>query len=121
MSTEDGYGVGGLAEALNLPVTAGVLVSGVTPDSPASKAGLHGGTRQVRVREQTVCAGGDIIVAVNGTYVDNLDELVAYLVTNNKPGDIINLLIVRGSDTFEVPVNLEGRPDSIPDIQCGGS
>ncbi|MBC8171290.1 MAG: trypsin-like peptidase domain-containing protein, partial [Anaerolineae bacterium] len=121
LSAEAGYGVAGLAETLNLPVTSGVLLSGVTPNSPAGTAGLRGGTRSVRVREQDVCVGGDIIVAVNGIYVDNLDELVAYLVMNSKPDDVINLLIVRGDETFEVPVTLQSRPDSIPDLRCGVS
>lgn len=121
LSADAGYGVAGLAETLNLAVTSGVLISGVTPNSPAGNAGLRGGTRTVRVREQDVCVGGDIIVAVNGVYVDNLDELVAYLVMNSKPDDVINLLIVRGDETFEVPVTLQSRPESIPDLRCGVS
>jgi S1-C subfamily serine protease len=57
-----------------------------------------------------VCAGGDIIVAVNGQFIDNMDELVSYLVVNTKPGDTVNLLVVRAGETFEIPVVLEPRP-----------
>lgn len=122
LSHEQGYGVSGLAEALELPVTSGVLISVVTADSPAAKAGLLGGTRRVQVRERRVCIGGDIIIAINGIYVDNLDELVAYLVVNNAPGDTIDLLIVRGRETFEVPVALEARPGTLPESpDCGGN
>ncbi|MND00404.1 hypothetical protein D3C83_190070 [compost metagenome] len=60
--------------------------------------------------------GGDIIIAVNGQFVSNLDELVAYLVINTQPGDVINLLIVRGDATFEVPVTLEPRPTAASTI-----
>jgi S1-C subfamily serine protease len=120
ISHEQGYGVAGLAEALNLPVTSGVLISVVTQDSPAAKAGLQGGSRLVRVREREVCAGGDIIIAIDGIYVDNLDELVAHLVTHSAPGDTVNLLIVRGRETFEVPVLLEARPETLPaSPNCG--
>lgn len=107
---DDGYNVAALAEPLNLPVTAGVLVDRVTVNSPAQKAGLRGGQRTAEVRGQTICAGGDIIIAVNDQYVKNLDELVAYLVVNSRPGDVINLLVVRDGETIEIPVALEPRP-----------
>ena len=107
---EDGFSVAALAEPLNLPVRAGVLVNEVTVGSPADKAGLLPGSRTVTVRGDVICAGGDIIVAVNGRYINNMDELVAYLVVNGKPGDEITLLVVRQDETFEVPLLLEPRP-----------
>jgi 2-alkenal reductase len=122
LSNDQGYGVAGLAETLKLPVTSGVLISSVTPDSPAAKAGLRGGTRIVRVRERDICIGGDIIIAINDNYVDTLDELVAYLVVNTSPGDVVNLLVVRSNETFEVPVTMEARPASNPSaVSCGVS
>jgi S1-C subfamily serine protease len=121
LASEDGFGVASLAEPLSLPVTAGVLITAVMPDSPASKAGLLGGDNLVDIRGQPVCAGGDIIVAVNGQFVDNMDELVTYLVVNTKPGDTVNVLVVRAGETFELPVVLEPRPtDNLPDVrECG--
>lgn len=107
---EDGFSVVALAEPLNLPVNAGVLIDRVTVDSPADKAGLRGGTRAEVVRGTPICAGGDIIVAINGEFVQNLDELVAYLLVNTHPGDVANLMIVRDGETFELPVTLEPRP-----------
>lgn len=109
---DNGMSVAGLARDLQLPVNAGVLVTGVTANSPASKAGLHPGDHAVTVRGRDICAGGDIIVAVDDTYVDTMDELVAYLVANTSPGDTIKLLIVRGTDTFDLPLTLETRPDN---------
>jgi len=122
LAAEDGFGVASLAEPLELPVNAGVLVTSVTADSPASKAGLLGGTNIVDVRGEQVCAGGDIIVAVNGQFVDNMDELVSYLVVNTKPGDTVNLMVVRADGTFELPVLLEARPTeggTIDFRECG--
>lgn len=106
----DGFSVAALAEPLNLPVNTGVLVDRISVGSPADKAGLQGGQRLDTVRGRQICAGGDIIIAVDGEFVNNLDELVAYLLVNNKPGDVINLLIVRDGETFEVPLALEARP-----------
>lgn len=107
---DEGFSVAALAEPLNLPVNSGVLVDRVTVNSPAEKAGLRGGQQLKQIRGTSICAGGDIIIAVNGQFVKNLDELVAYLVVNSKPGDVINLLVVRGDETFELPVALEPRP-----------
>ncbi len=120
----NGLSVAGLAEQLQLPVTAGVLVEGVTENSPASKAGLRGGDHTVFVRGRDVCAGGDLIVAVNNYYVDDMDDLVAYLVANTRPGDTVTMLIIRGTDTFDLPLTLEARPSNedaaLPPV-CGRS
>ncbi len=116
---EDGFGVAGLAEPLRLPVRAGVLISGVSPNSPAAKAGLRGGTHWVTVRGQQVCAGGDIIVAIDGIYVNSLDDLVAQLIAEYAPNDTITLRVVRGNETFDIPVLLETRPSNSAMPSCG--
>jgi 2-alkenal reductase len=119
LPVDEGYGVAALAEPLGLPVEAGVLINNVSSNSPASKGGLQGGDHVETVRGRAVCAGGDIIVAINGAFIDTMDELVAYLVINTAPGDTVTLLIVRGTETFEVPILLEGRPDEIDVPLCG--
>ena len=120
-NAENGLGVSGLSEALSLPVRSGVMISTVSPDSPAAKAGLRGGTRLGMVRGYNVCMGGDIIVAVDGQYINNLDELLYYMVVNSAPGDTLTLRVVRGSDTLEVPVLLEARPQQNSGLQDCGS
>jgi S1-C subfamily serine protease len=119
-TTDGGYGVAALAATLKLPVNEGVMIETVAPNSPAEKAGLRGGTRAVLIREAPICIGGDIIVAVNDFYIKNLDELVSYLVMNNRPGDTITLRIVRDDQTFDVPVELEARPAAYERKTCGG-
>lgn len=122
-SADDGFGVAGLVEALDLPVENGVLIASVTPGSPAAAAGLLGGKRETFVRGERICVGGDIIVAVNGTYVRTMDELVAYLVVNTRPGQTVNMLIVRDGETFDVPVVLVARPADSAALAvpaCGG-
>ncbi len=114
-----GLSVAALAEELELPVTAGVMITNVMPDSPADTAGLQGGNDQRFMRGVAVCVGGDIIVAVNGKFVQNMDDLVAYLLVNTRPGDTVELMVVRGGETFELPVTLSDRPSSAEIPTCG--
>ncbi len=118
---ELGGGIAALADALNLPVSQGVLVESITPGSPAAEAGLRGGRERRVVRGADICAGGDIIVAVNDVFIANIDELLAYLVAHTRPGDTIRLLVVRQGETFEVEVVLRSRPAQIPaeNSACG--
>lgn len=118
--TEYGLGVPALAEPLNLPVNSGVLISAITPNSPAAKGGLRGGRRITTVRGNNVCVGGDIIIAIDGVYVDNIDELLYYMVVNSAPNDVVTLRVVRDQETLEIPITLEPRPqqrDATP--ECG--
>ncbi|MGB1287265.1 MAG: S1C family serine protease [Aggregatilineales bacterium] len=118
---EDGYGVAGLSDALNLPVDAGILIRGVSVDSPADRAGLQGGTHIVEVRGQSVCQGGDIIVAINEQYVATMDELVAYIITHVAPDDTVILRVVRDSQSFDIPMTLASRPAEESSIRdCTG-
>jgi S1-C subfamily serine protease len=110
MASEEGLGVAGLADTLELPVRQGVLIDTVVAESPAAKAGLQGGNIAREVRGQTVCTGGDIIVAVNDEYIRDMDALLAYIVQNASPGDTLRLLVLRGTETFELPLLLEPRP-----------
>lgn len=121
LPSENGLTVAALAEPLELPVETGVLVEYVTPGSPAAAAGLLGGTRVEAVRGRDICAGGDIIIAVDGIAVETMDALVAYLVAETRPADMIRLTIIRGSQTFDIAVTLMARPDSLGrTLECGG-
>jgi S1-C subfamily serine protease len=87
-----------LAQANNLPVDHGVLVTDFAPDesgqSPAQKAGLQ---------------QGDIIIAVNGTEVDTDQDLSGALLSL-APGTQIKLTVARGSGQRQVNVTLGERP-----------
>lgn len=107
---EPGFSVAALAEILNLPVDHGVLVEDVTPGSPAADAGIIGGSTPQMVRGIEIFIDGDIIVAVNGVFIRDLDQLLGYLVENTSPGDTVTMTIVRGDKTIELPVTLGVRP-----------
>lgn len=107
---EDGFSVAALVADLGLTANKGVLVDRVHVGSPAHRAGLRGGSQLRALRGVEVCAGGDIIVAVDGHFVNNLDELLAWLVSHGHPGDEVTLLVVRDGETLELPLSLGARP-----------
>ncbi len=120
MREDGGYGVAGLSAALDLPVERGVLLRGVAMGSPAHRAGLRGGDRFIEARGEMVCAGGDVIIAINGFHLENLDALVTYLVQQTRPGDEIELLVIRERATLEIPLTLESRSaESGALLSCG--
>lgn len=99
-----------IAQKIGANVTYGWLISQVTSNGPAAKAGLHGGTSQVTVVGSSVTVGGDIVIAVNGTRITGIDDLSAYLEEYTLPGQTVELTILRDNQTFTVPLVLESRP-----------
>jgi len=86
-----------LAQAMNLKVNEGVLVSGVESNSPASKAGM----RQ-----------GDVIVAFNGQPVHTANEL-RVRVADVDPGTGTHLTVLRDGAKLTLNVKLAERPTKL--------
>jgi S1-C subfamily serine protease len=85
----------------NLPVSQGILVSGVVAGGPAERAGIK---------------AGDIILAVDGQEIDAMHPLDDLLLMH-APGDSIELS-VQGESRSQVAVTLEART---PEMACQGS
>ena len=98
-----------LAELLDSPVDQGLLVLTVSPNSPAEKAGIRGGTKTVVVGNLRLPAGGDMIVEMDGEPVGAREEL-GRRIEKKRPGDTVRLLLFRGLRRLEVNVKLEARP-----------
>ena len=99
-----------IAIAMNINVTYGWLITQVTSKGPADNAGLRGGTRQVLVVGESVIIGGDLIIAIDGTRITSMDNLLTYLEVHTVPGQIINITIVRNNQTMTLPVKIGTRP-----------
>lgn len=99
-----------LVEAMDLPVDGGVLVSEVTADSPAEKAGIRGGTREVSIRGDLVRQGGDIIVSIDGHETNQFEDLLSYIVMETEVGQEIAVAIIRDGEERVVKVVLGARP-----------
>ena len=97
-------------EAMALPTDLGVLVAVVEPDSPADKAGLRGGEREVTISGLPMLAGGDIIVSIDGETVSDFADLINYLISNTSVGEVVTLTILRDGKQMELDVTLDERP-----------
>jgi S1-C subfamily serine protease len=98
-----------IGRLFHLPVTSGVLVASVRSGSGAAKAGLMAATNQVTVEGESWPAGGDVIVKVDGRAVPSIETLVD-LIGAKKPGDHIDLEVVRGSKHMHLNVKLGRQP-----------
>jgi S1-C subfamily serine protease len=54
--------------------------------------------------------GGDIIIAVDGNPVENMDQLLRYLDTQKQIGEAVTLSVVRDGANLDVRVRLEELP-----------
>ena len=94
-------------------LTYGLLIQRILPDSPASKAGLKGGTQVIDLDGQKYMIGGDIIVSVDGNRIVNYDAFSTYLERYTQPGQKIQVGIVRAGNSMVVEVVLEARPSQL--------
>jgi len=86
----------------------GVYVDSITKDGPADKAGLRGSTTDQYGDKH----GTDIITAVDNRNVTYMEDLVSYLDENKKPGEKLNLTVLRNQSYLDVGVLLGDRSNS---------
>ncbi len=88
----------------------GALIDVVAKNSPAAKAGLRPGTKDVVYANLALTLGGDLITAIDGEHVADSDDVLRILAEQFVPGDTVRFSIVRGTRSLVVPVKLGARP-----------
>lgn len=82
------------AEAFKLPVSEGVLISGVLANAPAAKAGVK---------------PGDVLTQVGGTAIQSPAQLLS-AVAALKPDTATTVAVLRGAQKLELPITVAQRP-----------
>ncbi len=90
-------------ELYNLPQTAGAYLLTVQEGSPADQAGLRGA-------RSSSGAGGDLIIAIDGTPINSFDDLNSYLVFNSQAGQTIEITVIRDREEVTISLTLGARP-----------
>jgi S1-C subfamily serine protease len=104
-----------LAERIGVDVAGGALVQEVESGSPADRAGIEAGDREIDFQGQRdVKADGDVIVAVDGKRLTRREDL-ADLISAKSAGDEVELELIRDGDRRTVKVKLGKRPDRPPE------
>jgi S1-C subfamily serine protease len=101
-----------LAQKLGIDSEFGALVARVVPGGPADKAGLQGADGTIQFQAAEYETGGDVIVEVEGHKVVEPDALVE-AVGAKKPGEKLELTILRDNKRKTVEVTLGKRPDQV--------
>jgi len=99
-----------LAQANGNNVTYGVLIENVVAKGPAANAGIQAGTKQVSVEGSAYVTGGDVIISINGTRIENHDALASYLEEYAVPGHTLSVEIMRGTALKTVLLTVGSRP-----------
>ncbi len=102
-----------LAERLDVDAPTGALIVRTTQGGPAADAGIKGaGDETIEFQGQEIQVGGDVIVAVNGEELESETDL-SRLISEAKPGDQVELEVIRDGDRETIDVTLEVRPESL--------
>jgi 2-alkenal reductase len=92
-------------------VERGVLLQQVVPGGPADSAGLRGSTGRIEEDDTPLISSGDIIVALDGLAVGDMDDLIV-LLSEKTVGQTITLTFVRDGEEQSLEVTLGERPGS---------
>src|ERR687886_259430 len=104
-----------LAKSNGLPANyKGVVVGSVQAGSPAQKAGIRGLTGDVN----GVTHIGDIITAVDGQPIRQIDDIINYIESDKKVGDNIKLTINRQGNIIDLTAILQARPTQMTNQQA---
>ncbi|HUM17145.1 MAG TPA: trypsin-like peptidase domain-containing protein [Candidatus Nitrosotalea sp.] len=98
-----------LREIFALPLTEGLLVEAVEPNSPASIAGILGGRLPVKIGTRSLILGGDVVVAINDIALKDVESLQRALETI-RIGTRARLTVFRQGKTFASELEIIERP-----------
>ncbi|MGI8813102.1 MAG: S1C family serine protease [Pyrinomonadaceae bacterium] len=100
----DGVGIEKLSErGIELPVQKGLVIYNIANGGAAYAAGLKGLSRG----SDGEVVLGDIVTAIDGTSIADLDDLYRYL-DKKQIGDTVQVQVYRDGKTVSVPVRLSG-------------
>ena len=96
-----------MIEALELDRFTGAYVLSVSPNSPADRAGVRGGSQ---TEANDIPIGGDLIIGIDDREIAQFDDLLKYLINHKSPGDTVVLTVLRDGKEIDLTMTLDKRP-----------
>jgi Do/DeqQ family serine protease len=87
-----------IADSLGLDAPRGAIATAIAPGTPADKAGIK---------------AGDVIVAVNGQPIDNM-EMLGYRLDTAGVGNVARLDVLSRGQKRAIDIRLEQPPETVP-------
>jgi S1-C subfamily serine protease len=84
----------------------GVVITTVVEDGPAQKAGI----KEAVYNAERKLRGADVIIALDGKEIKDIDDLILYISQNKSVGDNLSLKINRDGKIIEITAQLGARP-----------
>jgi S1-C subfamily serine protease len=104
-----------LAKSNGLPANyKGVVVGSVQAGSPAQKAGIRGLTQD----DNGVTHIGDIITAIDGHPIRQIDDIINYIESEKNVGDNIKLTVNRQGNIIDLTAILQARPPQMINLSA---
>ena len=94
-----------IVQYAGLDVSSGVLVSEVTKNGNADKAGIRGGTQRANYGRSIIFLGGDIVTKIDDIAVASLADYFSAL-EDKRPGDTVSMTIRRKGKDAVINVTL---------------
>ena len=79
----------------------GLLVTAVSPNGPADKAGIRADTGVSSLK-----GDGDVIIRIDNVTIQNIYDLRSYIMLNTSPGEQIVIEILRDNQTIPITLTL---------------
>ena len=98
-----------LAKTIQMGVDKGVLVIDVIQGSPADKSGIKGGHTDLIYGNMRFSIGGDVIVAINETAIEDMNQLVEEI-NRHEVGGTLKIKLWRENRFIDQQVTLEEAP-----------
>lgn len=94
-----------IVQYARLDISQGVLVSEVSKNSNAAKAGIRGGNEPARYGSSVIYLGGDIVTKINNIEVSSLADYFSAL-EDKHPNDVVRVTVHRNKRDIVLNVTL---------------
>jgi S1-C subfamily serine protease len=98
-----------IVQANDLDAQRGAYINGIVDGGPADAAGLQGTTCTREIDGIIGPVGGDVVIEADGEQINFFSDLLVSIAFK-RPGEMIDLVVLRDGERLEITVELQARP-----------